>query len=63
MSYAYEICPKCGGVKWIQMPDWDRRDSTTDSTSLKECTCPPKLKKKEVQTLICPHCKGIIQVL
>jgi len=63
MSYAYEICPDCGGIKWVQVPDYNEfQDSGTDAVTMKGCTCPPK-PKKEVQTLICPHCKEIIQVL
>jgi len=56
MSYAYEICPDCGGIKWVQVPETDYDDSTTGVVSLKGCNCPPKPKSELLMTIACPHC-------
>lgn len=55
--YSYIICSDCGGVKWIQTPDFDHfQDSGTDAVTLKGCDCPPKPKSELLMTIACPHC-------
>lgn len=65
MSYTYEICPDCGGIKWVQLPDYNEfQDSGTDAVTMKGCTCPPKTeptaKPQPEVSIACPHCGGYI---
>jgi len=63
--YAYEICPGCGGLKWIQVPDTDYdAGSSTNATMMKGCTCPlkPKPKIELGITVLCPNCKGCVTI-